>query len=98
MKRLHVIGQELMIAINNRREKHGCSQAWIALKSGITAKTLSALVYGKHCPQLNTAHAIAQVLEMDMQDLFEWIEEKDFRIKKPKRTEAEKMRLFAGVK
>lgn len=62
---------ELLNTIKVERAKRNITQAELAIKVGVSRKTINTIETGKFVPSTITALRIANVLELRIEDLFE---------------------------
>lgn len=67
------------MAIKNRiREilnERGIKQTWLADKAGLDRSTLSSIVANKHSTSLEAAMKITKVLNLEIEEIFELVDE-----------------------
>ena len=62
--------------IRRLRFEHGeMTQSELAEKIGLTRQTVAAIEAGKYSPSLEAAFRIAHVFGVDLDDVFQWIDD-----------------------
>ncbi len=60
--------------IRRLRFEHGeMTQAELALRIGMTRQTIAAIEAGKYSPSLEAAFRIAEVFEVSLDQVFQWV-------------------------